>query len=979
MDTRVNITNSQESAHRALELLAESCVDLSASNQLFQTLACELARVYDANYVFISIFANPEKSRVKTLAAFTNGNIADNFEYDLNHTPCQDVVNKQMEFVPENVSQLYPQNTQLTRLGVTSFFGSPLSGVDGEVLGVLSVMDVKPMVFDHWTRPVLGIYAQRIANELERRQSLVALQDTHLFLDSVIEHIPLMVFVKEARDLRFVRLNHAGEELLGLTSEALEGKNDYDFFPEAQADFFTKKDRDVIEKGEVLNIAEEEIDTASKGKRILHTRKIPIFNELGEPVYLLGISEDITDSLVERRMAARFGRLLNQSYNEIYIIEASSLKIMEVNQGARDKLGYALDELRELSLKEIVPDSRQDEFDSMIAPIISGQKQSMVFESAHQRKDGSCYPVEIHLQLSDAESPPVLVISAHDISERLNTRSELQLAENVFQCSREGILVTDSQGRVLRVNKAFSEITGYSEAEVLGQTPRLWQSQHHDKEFYRQLWKELIATGKWQGELWNRRKNGEVYPQWLSISSYQDPQDNLVRYVGIFGDITEKKLSEEHIYRLAHFDVITGLPNRVLFQERLEHALIQAQRVELPAAVIFLDLDGFKLINDSYGHPTGDKLLKIVAERLQGKLRKGDTVARLGGDEFVLLLTDLHAKKDIVPLVHSVLEAISSPYLINAFELHISASVGISFYPDDGGDVDTLVKQADIAMYDAKAKGKNTYCFFEEEMNKTAIKRMRMHSKLRRAMKKMQEFQLYYQPQVDLLSGQVFAVEALLRWRHQGQLISPDEFIPVAEESGLIVQLGEWVLAQACKQLKEWQTQGFNLQLSVNFSARQFRDPSLKRVVKDTLQSCGVAAKFLEIEITETFAMENPERSAKLFTEFKAMGVKISLDDFGIAYSSLSQLKRFPIDRLKIDRSFVKDIPSDQDDMAIASAIIAMSHQLGIRVIAEGVETQEQLAFLLENTCDELQGYLFSEPLPADKCQKLFGKKLLMA
>ncbi len=968
--------DSRQRAERALAAMAEAGATMGSPEKFFQVCVTELAKVYQTRYAFIGILADEEKSRVRCLVMWEAGRWSEPFEYDLAGTPCKDIIDRKLTVIEERVQQRYPEDAVLVDMEVESYFGCPLVGHDGEVLGLISVLDDKPLRLDRWTRPVLDIYAHRVALEFERQRSVEALQRAHLFLDSVIEHIPAMLFVKEARELRFVRFNRAGEQLLGYDRAELLGRNDYDFFPKEQADFFTAKDREVLRRGRLVEVAQEVINTRDKGQRTLRTRKIPIFDQDGKPLYLLGISEDISEQLELQRGSERFGRLLAQSLNEIYVFDAGTLCFVEVNEGARNNLGYSQEELRGMTPLDIKPAFGRAAFEALLEPLRQGRLAMQAFETEHLRKDGTRYPVAVQLQYSDAESPPVFIGMVQDISARKRDEAELLLAASVFDSTHEGIMVTDTKGVILRVNQAFTQITGYTPEEAVGQTPRLLRSEQHDASFYKQMWATIDGTGFWQGEIWNRRKNGEVYPEWLSISAVKDESGQVIRYIGIFSDITEKKLTEDRIYHLAHYDVITDLPNRALFMERLGQALLQAERRGCSLAVLFLDLDGFKLVNDTLGHPAGDQILQQVAGRLRQQVRKGDTVARLGGDEFILLLNELHHKDDVVTIAELLLEELARPYQVDGQEVNMSASIGISVFPGDGADADLLIKHADTAMYRAKAQGKNTYRFFKAEMNRAAMEYMNLHGRLRRALLDMREFELYYQPQFDLQTGQVYGVEALLRWRSGGEFIPPGQFIPVAEESGLIVPLGEWVLREACAQLRCWRDEGVTLQVAVNLSGRQFRDPGLDDAIGRAIEQAGIEPRFLEVEITESFAMEDPDRTLQVLNRLKHMGVEVSIDDFGVAYSSLSQLKRFPIDRLKLDQSFVRDIPGDRDDAAIASAIIAMGRQLGLRVIAEGVETLEQLQFLRAEVCDEVQGYLFSQPLPAAECGRRLRRGL---
>ena len=553
-----------------------------------------------------------------------------------------------------------------------------------------------------------------------------------------------------------------------------------------------------------------------------------------------------------------------------------------------------------------------------------------------------------------------------DVTEKRSAEEALRLYANVFEHSGEAILITDSDQRILAVNPAFTRLTGYTLDEIRGQSPQLLASGQTSPETFRAMWRALAETGYWQGEIVDRRKDNTLYPKWMSVSVVCNPEGRITHYVASFTDITERKVAEAQISQLAYHDALTGLINRFSLQSQLEQALHMAHREQRALAVIFLDLDRFKIINDTLGHAVGDDLLREVAKRLRGSVRDSDIVARLGGDEFVVVLTEVENATAAARLADKILHTLVQHYRIGKNELHSTASLGLAFYPDDGADGETLMKNADTAMYHAKSLGRNNVQFFTAEMNQAAMKRLMLEQDMRVALEARQ-FVLHYQPQLDSRDGRIVGVEALVRWHHpRDGLVMPAEFIPMAEETGLILPLGEWVLDEACRQLREWRDAGIRgVTMAVNLSAHQLHSPALLEQVAHALEDNDLAGSELELEITESVAMHDPAASISKLKALRDLGVRLSIDDFGTGYSSLSYLKLLPIHTLKLDQSFVRDIESDSNDVAICTATIALAHNLGLAVIAEGVETEAQRLLLTSHQCDYMQGFLFSKPLPA--------------
>jgi diguanylate cyclase (GGDEF)-like protein/PAS domain S-box-containing protein len=570
--------------------------------------------------------------------------------------------------------------------------------------------------------------------------------------------------------------------------------------------------------------------------------------------------------------------------------------------------------------------------------------------------------------------------------QKVRAADALRQSAAVFENIRDGVVITDLTACIIAINSSYSEITGYSETEVLGLNPSLLKSDRHEPNFYQELWTSIKESGHWQGEIWNRRKNGEIYPQWLSISTVHDAVGAPKHYVGVFTDISQVKQSEARLEKLAHFDPLTALPNRLLALSHLQHAIEQAERHQHRVAVLYIDLDRFKTVNDSLGHPVGDELLTALAQRMRSRLREEDTLARLSGDEFLLVLEFVVQPESVATVAQSFVDMLNTPFTLpSGHEIFIGVSIGISLFPDDAASVTELIQHADLAMYQAKQEGRNTYRFHTEALTVAANEKLALETRLRHALER-EEFVLHYQPLIDAHDGSIIGVEALVRWQPPGQdLVPPCKFIPIAEETGLIVPLGEWVLRKACVQARLWRDQGTPLLMAVNLSGRQFQSTDMVELVRTVLQETGLPAQYLELELTESIVMEQAEKAIATLDALKALGIRLAIDDFGTGYSSLAYLKRFPINKLKIDQSFVRDLVDDANDRQIAITIIAMARSLSLEVLAEGVETEQQLALLHLFGCDHYQGYLFSKPLPVVELEHVlptllgFSQKIIAA
>jgi diguanylate cyclase (GGDEF)-like protein/PAS domain S-box-containing protein len=768
------------------------------------------------------------------------------------------------------------------------------------------------------------------------------------------------------QDGQCVLANPAAAELIGGSQEQLLAQNLYRIDSWRRAGLLDLAARATSE-GRRMEM--ESRFTSGFGKEVWVRAQFSPFFSRNEP-HLLLVLHDITEqrsaaeALSERERALR--SLADNVPDNIARWDCDG-ELIYLNRALEQTLGVTQAEIQGKKTAELWPDGR---FDLLLAAVrwVAASGESRDFDQIVPGPDGR---TRYHMiRMVPETGPDGRIISVlgvgRDLTDHKRTEEQLRLAASVFHNSAEGVLITDAGGVILSVNPAFTKITGYTEDEAVGQRPSLLRSEHHQAEFYGEMWRILRAQGDWQGEIWNRRKNGEAYLQWMTINRIDDADGNPVRYVSVFHDITEMRLKDERIHHLAFHDALTGLPNRALMLDRLQHAINRCQREAGRLAVTFIDLDRFKSVNDGLGHDIGDLLLQEVAQRIEGRLRAMDTVARLGGDEFVVLMEDLGEAGQCASLAEQLIAAIRAPMPLRGHTVEIGASMGMAFFPEDGDDPLELMKRADMAMYAAKAAGRNTYRFFQEDMLQRTTHRLNLEMDLRRAIASG-NLELHYQPKLALASGQVVGVEALVRWRHAERgLLPPGEFIPLAEDSGLIVELGHWVLDAACRQAATWRRQGRRLPIAVNISARQLDAGNLVEHISALIARHGIAASDLEIELTESTVMTNPASVAELLGRVRALGVTVAVDDFGTGYSSLAYLRRLPIDVLKIDRSFVMDADRDDEDAQIVRTIVALGQALRLTLVAEGIENQRQAELLLGLGCDIAQGYHYSPPLPAD-------------
>ncbi|MDO9103951.1 MAG: PAS domain S-box protein [Methylovulum sp.] len=684
------------------------------------------------------------------------------------------------------------------------------------------------------------------------------------------------------------------------------------------------------------------------------------FDDVKKPLRLVGCVQDITERKQSERVLHLIKAMTDISLDGFWIADAMG-KLLQVNEAYASITGYAIDELVTMHISQLEVNEAPEQV-SVHLETVKAQGYDL-FETRHRHKDG--HAIDIEVSVAFLPEFQQLCAFCRDITERKRIEQDLRIAATAFE-SQEAMVITDTASVILRVNKAFSESTGYTEAEALGRKINMLKSGRHDAAFYAAMWESILSTGAWHGEIWDRRKNGEIYPKWLSITAVKGRDGRVTHYVASHSDITEHKAAEEQIKQLAFYDPLTQLPNRRLLLERLKHGINMERRDGRHLALLMLDLDRFKAVNDSLGHLAGDDLLRQVAVRITARLRDVDMVARLGGDEFVVLLEDIAQPEDAARVAKEIITDLTEPFCLpQSGNVEIGASIGISLYPQHGDSTETLMDHADAALYQAKDAGRGCFAYFSEDLTLAAQERIALETRLRRAIAR-QELRVFYQPQVAIDSGCIVGAEALVRWQDPVEgLISPLRFIPIAEETGLIIAIGEWVLRETCRQGRQWLDEGLPaITLAVNVSPHQFRRSDICALVATVLSETGFPAKHLELEITESGLMGNQDNATAILNNLRAQGVRLAIDDFGTGYSSLAYLKHFPLDVLKIDKSFIDDIPFHKDDMEIAATIIAMGHILGFKVLAEGVETVGQLAFLQAKGCDSYQGYIKSKAVP---------------
>ncbi|MET3132712.1 diguanylate cyclase (GGDEF)-like protein/PAS domain S-box-containing protein [Oxalobacteraceae bacterium GrIS 1.11] len=807
-------------------------------------------------------------------------------------------------------------------------------------------------------------------------------QEALTLLSGIVAAIELapMVAVRSFDRDGIVRFwNHTSAELYRIAAEEAVGRPLASLLShgEREAEFAAAVDK-IWQTGQPQPARDWQVRTVDGRLLWTYSSMFPV-SRAGTLQQIFCMEVDITERKQEESalmlVGGNFQQLFDKSADAILLIRAD--RIVDVNLAAialfccADKPRMVGQRLSDFSPLQQVNGELSTELNAQLAEQahVAGNCR---YDWRYLTCGGELFWAEVLLTSITFDHEYLFYAVIRDISARKQAESSLYLAAQVFENARDAILVTDRQQRVIAINRAYTEITGFGAPEMIGGTFSVQRSDVDDPAFFHQIWAELAVTDHWQGEIQGKRKSGALYPAWLSLTVIRDKHGEVSNYMGILSDITERKKSEEHTRHLAEHDFLTDLPNRVLLLDRLSLALVAARRKHSMLAILFLDLDHFKDINDSMGHQVGDLLLQEVARRLIQCVRGVDTVSRQGGDEFIIILADIGGIDQAAHVANSVLQAVSQVYQIGENEVHISTSIGGSVFPNDGDDIDTLIKNADLAMYHAKESGRNSFQFFNADMNNQIIERVSFENGLRRALSN-DEFFLEYQPEIDIASGAMVGVEALIRWRHpELGLLKPERFIAVAEECGLMVPIGNWVLHHACRQARQWYDCGHPLVVAVNLSVAQFMQKNLPQSVNEALQASGLPAGFLELEITEALLMKGGAAVVETLAGLRKLGLKLTIDDFGTGYSRLAYLRNYPIDKLKIDQSFLRGIGENPGDAAVVTTIIAMAKGLQLKVIAEGVETAQQLEFLRQHGCDEYQGFYASSAMLAAELGKLW-------
>ena len=815
----------------------------------------------------------------------------------------------------------------------------------------------------------------------ERKGAEEELQHQRDYLDKLHSSIAEPIFSVKMPERVIESVNRSVETVFGYKPEECIGKSTAIFYPDEESRIaFGTKLRESIREGKEVQRTEQLLKRKN-GEIFPGEITTSFIKENGEITSVISIAKDIT----ERKRADEELQYRNEILEKIFatahysvILLDKEFNIIRVNKAYADTSGFEPEYFKGKNHFDLYPN---EETESIFAKVVNTGEPYTVYarpfefpdmpEKGVTYWDWSLFPVKNELGEIDG-----LLFTLVEVTEHVRAKQKLELSARVIDSAVEGVMITDSDAVIASVNPAFTEITGYSLEEVVGKKPNFLKSDRHDRKFFDRMWGSLLKTGRWQGEIWNRRKNGEAYPERLTINAIKDKNGMTTQYASVFYDITEIKRGEEEIQYRAYHDALTGLPNRALFLDRLKQTVARAKRDKSRFGVLFIDLDNFKNINDSLGHDIGDLFLQEVSKLLKTCAREGDTVSRLGGDEFTIILDNLDLDQEAGIVAMRVIEVLANPINIRGNELRTTVSIGISIYPVNGTTAKDLLKNADTAMYYVKDLGKNNFHYFTESLNENAVKRMSLETSLHKAIEN-DEIKAYYQPKIDLKSGQVAGLEALVRWhRKDGTVVSPADFIPIAEETGLITNIDRLMVQKACTFKKSLMDRHFMeladpFTISVNLSARDFERFDLSQDLVATVKRSGLTPRDLELEVTESVIIKNVDKVILTLRKLRDIGFSVSIDDFGTGYSSLNYLTKLPINILKIDKTFVDDLPTDVKAKAVARAIVTMAHDLNIKVVAEGVEKRSQLEFLRSVGCDQIQGYIFSPALPENEIIKL--------
>ena len=782
-------------------------------------------------------------------------------------------------------------------------------------------------------------------------------------------------------DLEAGSLLHENASIYARLEDAGSGGRIYDTFPEGAAPL-TRRFFDFGERRYLLETAPSAAYLRSH--RTWQSWAVLASGVLGSAILggFLLLGTGYTDR-IEREVASRTEELRRSElrYRQIFetnaavklVIDPKSGKIVDANPAAENFYGYPREKLLSMGIGDIntLP------LDQIQAEADRAATGNRLFNFKHRTASGEIRDVEVYSGPVELDGKMALYSIVHDITDRKRSEESLLRFTSIFEASSEAVMVVDRENRIVTVNPAFTEITGYAPQEAMGMNPSFLSSGRHGSGFYRDMWRSLETFGRWQGEIWDKRKNGEVYPEWLTINTIYDEHGNVRERVAIFSDITKNKEAEAQVWRQANFDELTGLPNRNMFRDRLDLEIRKSHRSGLAFALFFIDLDRFKEVNDTLGHETGDRLLVEAANRIDSSVREGDTVARLGGDEFTVILTDLSENAHVERVANTIIQKLAEPFRLGEELAYVSGSIGITLFPFDASQSSELLKNADQAMYYAKSLGKNRFAYFTPALQEAAIERMKLIGELRNALPERQ-LTLAFQPIVSLATGKIVKAEALLRWKNSRQeWISPADFIPLAEETGLIHEIGDWVFREAASWAMRWRNYDKNFQVSINLSPVQLMARKAEYSWVDHLRDSGLSGRAIVAEITEGVLLNASQTVEERLIGFRDAGIQIAIDDFGMGYSALAYLKKFDIDYLKIDKSFIAGIDRDKDDLALSRAIVAMAHSLSIEVVAEGVETEAQRAVLPVIRCDYAQGYLYAKPLPPEELEKQLKESFL--